>query len=738
METPEVFSVNRNVKEKIKRSNVMKNSTIGRFLKKGILAIFTLALVATVAMGQNLNAAGTFTGTGIYIVNGNVVTSGATAVTIPGTVKLNGTSTQTVGGGTGLVTIDTLKATGISTKSLAVNTTVTKVDVAATGATKFQLANNVKLTVEGTITNSGLADAPYDFTTGPVTEVDYHALSGTAQAIYGTTYDKLTMSGSQGFTLAADATANGAISQTGAALTVNNNLTAVAGYTFGAVTVNSSKTLLLSSTGGSISQVTDVISGSKIENGSGALLIATLSDNNGTIENSTNNGTIDITNPASNHGTITGGSGKITFHNTLAEVNGTITAGSGDIDFLGIVTQTGGSIASSALANVLNFNANVNNTAGTINLTSTGAAAFAGTVNATGLSFATGTTVTYNGSSAGQAIADVDYGNLTLMNSTKSWPLGGARTINNLDVQASSATTVSGSYGLNINGNVTVNDTLIKSADTVKFASAASAVSGSNNIKGSVKRTHTFATGIAYTFNNVATTVTPATVGTLSSFTISSLPSTAPTGYLAGNSVDRKFAESYTGSGFTADVQLGYAAAEYTGGASSKLKFFQGGIAKANKIGGSYSIGTSGSFSYVKLATLASTSLTSGLELGIDDRYNMFISQAIADWNVGTTWDMLSVPGASDDVEIAPTFAVTISTVGAAANSVTIDEGVGATGGLTLSGVGTLLVGAGGLTNSNTLGVGLNVSTGSNIATITGGNLTNNGKITNAGTITVQ
>jgi hypothetical protein len=97
---------------------------------------------------------------------------------------------------------------------------------------------------------------------------------------------------------------------------------------------------------------------------------------------------------------------------------------------------------------------------------------------------------------------------------------------------------------------------------------------------------------------------------------------------------------------------------------------------------------------------------------------------------------MGTVPGASDDVEIAPTFAVTISTAAVPALSVTIDEG--ATGGLTLSGAGTLLVGTGGLTNSNTLGVGLNVTTGSNAVTITGGDLTNNGKITNAGTITVK
>jgi hypothetical protein len=143
----------------------------------------------------------------------------------------------------------------------------------------------------------------------------------------------------------------------------------------------------------------------------------------------------------------------------------------------------------------------------------------------------------------------------------------------------------------------------------------------------------------------------------------------------------------------------------------------------------------------VKLAALASTNLTSGLELGIDDRYNMFISKAIANWDVATTWDALAIPGASDDVEIADAFAVTIPAgYAAVAQSVAIDEPAGAavTGGLTLTGgTNSLTVGAGGIQNNNTKGAGLNVGAGSNVV-INGSNLTNNGKITNAGTITVN
>jgi hypothetical protein len=197
--------------------------------------------------------------------------------------------------------------------------------------------------------------------------------------------------------------------------------------------------------------------------------------------------------------------------------------------------------------------------------------------------------------------------------------------------------------------------------------------------------------------------------------------------------VDRKFQSNFTGTGLTADVQLGYMAGDYSGSLTPKLKFFQGGIAKADKLGGTYTNGTSGSFKYVKLAALAS--LASGSELGIDDRYNMFNSVAATAWNVTTTWDAGTLPTATDDVEITSTNAVTIPTgYAAAAQGVTIDAG--ATGGLSLVGTGTLAVGIDGITNNNT-NTGLTLANGTAV-TITGGNLTNNGAITNAGTITVQ
>jgi hypothetical protein len=227
---------------------------------------------------------------------------------------------------------------------------------------------------------------------------------------------------------------------------------------------------------------------------------------------------------------------------------------------------------------------------------------------------------------------------------------------------------------------------------------------------------------------------TPTVVGTLSSFTLKSEPSQNPTGYLAGNSVNRKYTQSFTGAGFTTTLQLAYLAAEYSGSNATKIKDFQGGIAKANKLSGSYTTGTANGFSYVRLPGI--TTLSSGSELGLDDRFNTFISIAIANWNVNSTWDAGSVPTATDDVEIAGAFGVTIPTgYAASALSVVIDNG--ASGGLTLAGNGTLAVGTGGLTNNNANGAGLTL-TATNGVTVTGGDLTNNGTITNAGTITVQ
>jgi hypothetical protein len=575
----------------------------------------------------------------------------------------------------------------------------------------------------------------------------------TTQTILGgITYNgALTLSGTSLKNFGGDVTvaATGVFNHSGGNLTIDNNLTIASTTTapiFATITnVSANKTLALSGTGAkTIATVTTTTALGAISNTgpSGLLTIGTLSGNNGSISGSA--GGVTFTNAAINAGTITGGAAAVTFSSTLAHSAGTITAGSGGVVFNGVVTTTGGSIASSAVGNLLNFNANLTNTSGTIDLTLTGAAKFTGSVaNTAGLNFAATSNVTYDGAS-GQTIADVSYGNLTMKTGTKTWTLGAIRTINGtLDIQAGAATTVNGNFNLTVLGNITLANNLTKSANAVLFTNIGSSVSGTNEIVGSVTRTHIFTALSPYTFNNVATIVTPTAVGGLTSFTITSLPTTLPTGGTLATSVDRKYTPSYVaGSAFTADVQLGYIAGEYLGSSQTKLKFFQGvgGILKANKIGGTYTPGTSGSFSFVKLAALVSTNLMSATELGIDDRFNSFISIANNAWNNSLTWSLSdpSLPTINDDVNIIGTHTVTIPDAYiASALSVTID---GTTANTLTVGSGaalsTLNVGAGGLTNSATLGV-LTVNTNA-IVSIIGGNLATGGNITNNGTVTVQ
>jgi hypothetical protein len=454
-----------------------------------------------------------------------------------------------------------------------------------------------------------------------------------------------------------------------------------------------------------------------IKNGSGLAQFGAVTNNAG--------GTID--------GTV--GAGALTFNSTVANAGGTIKGGASLATFSGLLTQTATGILTSG-AGGLTLTAGLTNTLGNITLAAGQSMSVSGgqfTQTAGVLTFPATSTVTY-GAGATQ-IVDMSYGNLTLNGDAKTMAITAGRTISgNLTLGAGAISTVNGAFDLTVGGNVSLAANLTKSANAVLFTAPASTVTGNGfDIIGSVTRTHVFTAATPYTFNNASMVMTPTVVGTLGSYTINSAPGTNPTGGVAGNSVQRKYTQSYTGAGFTATLQLAYLAAEYTGSNPTKLKDFQNGIVKANKLGGSYTRASANGFNYVSLPGL--TTLVSGQELGIDDRYNQFISIAATAWDVATTWDMLAVPGASDDVEISAGFAVTIPlVVPAAANSVVIDAG--AAGGLTLSGTSTLAVGAGGLDNNNT-NTGLVVGAGTAV-TVTGGDLTNDGKITNAGTITVK
>ncbi|MGD0591522.1 MAG: hypothetical protein ABSA44_12120 [Bacteroidota bacterium] len=344
----------------------------------------------------------------------------------------------------------------------------------------------------------------------------------------------------------------------------------------------------------------------------------------------------------------------------------------------------------------------------------------------------TGSTINYNSAVAGQAIADVDYANLTFSNGTKTWALTATRAINgNLTLNASSATTVSGAFALNVSGNVSLSSNLTV-ANAVVFANAGSTVTGAlNDIIGTVTRTHVFAAATPYQFNNQYTTVALAVPPVAQSFSMTVSPGVNPLGYTVNHSVNRKFVPTFTSLGTgTADVQLAYLTGEIGTLTESKLKEFHNGISSANKLaGGLYTRMPVGvTFGYVKLPAIT-TAFLSNQELALDDEFNQFMTIASADWNLATTWDAGAVPSATDDA-IINTTGVTLNAAGHVNNLV-----INATKDLTLGTATSALQVDGGLTNNG----GLTLSNASSTLVVTGTfNNVLGSTLTNAGTITVQ
>jgi hypothetical protein len=347
----------------------------------------------------------------------------------------------------------------------------------------------------------------------------------------------------------------------------------------------------------------------------------------------------------------------------------------------------------------------------------------------------TGSTINYNSGAAGQTIADVSYGNLTFSNNTKAWALTAPRTITgDLTLAAGSATTVSGAFDLNVTGNISLASNLTKSANALVFANAGSTVTGAlNEIIGTVTRTHVFAAATPYQFNNQDTKVALSVPPVAQSFSMTVSPGVNPSGYVVNHSVNRKFVPTFTSLGTgTADVQLAYLSGEIGTLTESKLKEFHNGISSANKMapGTGYTRAAVGAnFGWVKLSGIT-TAFASTQELALDDQFNQFIATLVGgDWNTGATWDVGTVPAASDNAEINAT-GVTLNLAGHV-NNLVIDVGKD----LTLGLAGSALQVDGGLTNNG--GLTLTNATSTLIVTGTFNNVAGS-TLTNAGTITVQ
>jgi hypothetical protein len=215
----------------------------------------------------------------------------------------------------------------------------------------------------------------------------------------------------------------------------------------------------------------------------------------------------------------------------------------------------------------------------------------------------------------------------------------------------------------------------------------------------------------------------------------------------------------------TATVALGYAYSDVGSITQSKLKMFDPTISRTTEIGvlTNYTRDTltsASAYGSIISSPLAYTSIPTGVQIALDDRYNLYKAiAASADWNIAATWDQNQVPGQYDDAEIVAS-GITLNAANSI-NSIVIDASgslsiaTTATASLTvratavttaLQNNGSLTVGSagfvGGLTiNANNLDNEKTMTVNNSLSTVlVNGTFTNGSSatLTNAGTVTVQ
>jgi hypothetical protein len=431
-----------------KRSNVMNATAV---FSRGLITLLSLLLLVGVTFGQNLNLGGSATTyDGKWIVKGNIDNS-AKAVTVgfTGTVELKGTAAQAIGVSTKPeIDFATLKATGVSTKTFNVASDIsTTIDVAAGTTTQFAVAAGNKLTLQGAITNTVAATAPYDFSAAGA-EVDYH---GAAQTVFATPYDKLTVSAAGG-----DKTLGGSLTVANA-LSVSTGNLAIGANT---LTVNGTYTVAGTVTGGATSNIT--------LNGGGDLPAFTVTSglNNLILNRPTNTVTLSTGLSINNAVTLTAG--------TLAVGTQTLT-----LNGTGTVISVGAGFLTSSATGTVDYHANAQAviaatygnltfTAGVKTLASSGTIGIAGTFTDDGAAHViAGSTVDFNG--AAQNIPAFSFNNLLThgagMTKTAQGNISIAGTFDNGGAASDAVTLVMGGYTLT--GTISDNTN-----STIKFSGA--------------------------------------------------------------------------------------------------------------------------------------------------------------------------------------------------------------------------------------------------------------------------
>ncbi|MCX7985033.1 MAG: hypothetical protein N3A63_09055 [Bacteroidetes bacterium] len=763
----------------------MKPKTI---LGRTILLIVVIATTLGVTLGQNLvvTGSGTFSGSGTIKVKGNINTSGATsAVIIPGTVELTGSSVQDVGVSGKDITFSTLNVLGSSNKVMTVNVAVQDALSINNGAGNYFDVSNLKLTLSGasSITSGTLK-------TGSGSTVEYNGASGT-QTVLGVDYaGNVILSGNASKNLGGDVSVAGILTHSGGNLTVNNNLTLGGAATFATIAdVSATKTLTV---------------------GTGPVTISTLASNQGTITAAANDGAITITGNATNSGSLVSGSGGIsvggslnnsgtvtmndgplavgatlqnsgslsfgsasstiaaavtqsggsldggsalvTFNNTFQGTAGTVTAGTGGFVFNNSVTLAGATLTAGSNASIA-LNGDFSMSSGTISLTGSGTLTIAQGFSISGgtVSFASGSSVSYTGTGS-QTVYGTTYGNLLLSGAAKV---------------AGGDLTVSGSA-------LTLNAGLDVGAYTLTMNNAGTGVSGSGEIVGKVRRTHTFTAGTPYAFHRAEVTMALASNAT-ADIILGMYPGQDPASGIGTKYVQRKYTltSSTDVSANNLTAQLYYTDSELQGSPNeAKLGFYKysgGTWTKWGTNGGTYTRNITGSSNTIQLSNI-NQGLSGIAEIGI--RSLEYFTIASGAWNAVATWGTTpdDIPGATDDAEVrhavtslggsnqtianltitddamydgsltidANTFTatsiVTTGTLtvasGAQLVSGSIQNNTGGTSTVAINGTATV---NGAFTNNGTL----DVNNGGSL-TVSGGDLTNAGTITNDGTITVE
>ena len=356
-----------------------------RIVTRATMAMVTLFLVATMAMGQNLNlSGGAATLSGTWNVRGNVNNLSATGVkSFTGTMNLNGTiSAQDVGGvgAAEALSFATLNAVGDQVKNQQTQVTVTAAFDINSGVAYNVGANTLNFGGTTVVTSGSFSASNASST------VNY--TSGSAQTILASTYGgTLGLSGAGPKDLAA-ATSAAVVSHTASsgALTVDENLT-------------------ITGTGASSLDAISVTASDILDvQGSGGATIANLTSNAGTIQKTSNAGTITFSQAAlTNAGTITASLGALTFSGDVTNSGGSAVlslTGTGVANFAEDLTNSGGTLTLNTSGTQVNYTGTVDQSVAsatyyTLAMTGGGVKSAAGNVTIeTGGSFDNGTATT--------------------------------------------------------------------------------------------------------------------------------------------------------------------------------------------------------------------------------------------------------------------------------------------------------------------------------------------------------